>query len=77
MAGRQGWQGNHHEALGSSDVQSTHLRPMVSRFGGMINEGHSAAIPKQTWEVGKHSSSVHDFNTRHAASISNVQAGGV
>ena len=57
-------------------VESTHLRPTVSRFGGMIQEGNAVAIPNQTWDQNAPLwGSPHDFATRHRPSLEVYGAG--
>lgn len=79
MAGRANWQSQRPVALSSGEGQSTHLRPTVSRFGGMIEQGHSAAIPMQSWETGRPplwgSTPAHNFETRHAPAHAVVAPG--
>lgn len=55
--------------------QSAHLRPMVSRFGGLINESNAIHIPSQSWEKGKPAPTDTAFEARHKPEQSNVYAG--
>jgi hypothetical protein len=55
--------------------QSAHLRPVVSRFGGMIQESNAIHIPLQTWERPIPGASDKDFDARYKAQQKNVYAG--
>lgn len=55
--------------------QSANLRPVVSRFGGMISESPAVDIPVQPRSAASPPGSATDFNQRHAAALSNVYAG--
>ena len=56
------------------DFQTAHLRPVVSRFGGMIEESNAIHIPNQSWEQ-RALTDRKDFESRHKAEHSNVYAG--
>lgn len=60
--------------------QSAHLRQKVSKFGGMIMESNSVAIPQQSWEASSPTSIMahptsSGFEGRHEPTQSNVYAG--
>ena len=52
--------------------QSAHLRPVVSKFGGMIAESNAIHIPPQPKASPAKTS---DFASRHQPATSNVYAG--
>ena len=52
-----------------------HLRPKVSRFGGMIQEGHAVMIPEQTWNGSEPLWGDKDFIARHKPELSTYGAG--
>ena len=57
--------------------ETQHCRSVVSRFGGMIDEGHAVAIPTQTWKAEDPAlwGNEYDFNARHPASHPTLTAG--
>ena len=56
-----------------ANFQSAHLRPVVSKFGGMITESNAVAIPPQAKIASPKEST--SFIARHKATTSNVYAG--
>ena len=58
--------------MSAANFQSAHLRPVVSKFGGMIAESAAVAIPPQAKTS---PSKALDFASRHTPATSNVYAG--
>lgn len=58
-------------------TESTHKRQVVSRFGGMIDEGHATAMPSQTWNEQSQAlwGNEYDFNARHPTQHATLTAG--
>lgn len=62
--------------MGSRPTATANVRPVVSRFGGMVLESHAVHIPEQTSHVsvGAHDND-NDFESRCTPTVANVYAG--
>lgn len=61
--------------MSNKPSQSAHLRTVVSRFGGMLEESNAVLIPPQAPASPPSSGTGSGFNTRHMTEQTNVYAG--
>ena len=65
-----------HESAASQPFMTASLRPVVSRFGGILMESHAVHIPVQTSAVSVGAAdNDNDFESRHKPEVTNVFAG--